>query len=181
MVTPRTLVSDAESPQNRDSKLFAAWVSIRNGSSLKRVCAVESDEMSPGNGVAAHQASGPLHEQNHQLLTIGAYRLDEPSTRDKLLYEGWRDPRECCGDEYRLIRSVLWEPFRSIAHNSLNICDAMAGQVGPGGIANIRPAFHAPYKAGQVSTDSSRTSDDPALAHGEDDQSPRAHRLRASP
>lgn len=48
-----------------------------------------------------------LRKQDHQLLTTGAYRLDEPSTRGKLLYEGWWDSRECCGDEYRLIRSVL--------------------------------------------------------------------------
>ena len=83
--------------------------------------------MSPGNSVAAPQTLGLLREQDHQLLTTRAYRLDEPSAKGKLLYEGRRDPREGRGDEDRLVRSVLGEPLCPIAHHDLDVRDAVTG------------------------------------------------------
>ena len=83
--------------------------------------------MGSGNSMAAHQTPRSLLEQDHLLLTARAYRLNKPSTKGELFYEGWRDPRECGGDEDRLVRSVLGEPFRSVTYDDLDVRDAVAG------------------------------------------------------
>ena len=112
--------------------------------------AVELDEMGPDDYAAAHQALRPLFEQHHPLFTARTYRLDEPSAEGKLLYEGRWNPRKRCRDQDRVVRGMLEQTLRSIAHSDLDVQDIKTGQVGSCANYNVGPALHTSHEAGQV-------------------------------
>ena len=98
--------------------------------------------MGPDDSVAGHQTVRPLFEQHHPLFAARAYGLDEPSAEGKLLYEGRWNPRKRCRDQDRVVRGVLGQTLRSVAHGDLDVQDAKTGQVGSGGNGNVGPALH---------------------------------------
>src|SRR3712207_9481284 len=113
------------------------------------VRAVESDEVGPGDGVAAREALAVLLEQDHRLRATRAYRLDEPPAHRELPREGRRYGGERRGDQDRVVRGMHGEPFGAVARDDLDVRDAVAGGGPTMGVGAIRAAVSGPHKTGE--------------------------------